>query len=372
MALEVFVNASNMVGAGAMSLGVSLLPELARRLDSSCVVEVPDVPEMRRAAFDGPAAVVFVPRPGGSNELARMRDLFVRIPREIRRRGSRVCLTLGDIGPVSLKCPHVVFCQQALLVYEGGFDTWSGLKKGYLTRHFAASARRAAAVAVQTPVMAARLSERFRIEPERIHVIGQPAPDHVAARMDSAEANEVIAACEKPVKLLFLAASYPLKNHRILSALCAELKRRGMEKDVEIFLTLREDAAALRELRGCEEIVTNLGRLSQDEVAGALKAADALFLPTLLESYGLVYVEALVCGRPVITSDRDFARYMCGEFGIYFEPTSPQSAAEAIGAFAARKEEIGRMQGVERHLAQFPPDWGSVADEFVRMIREAC
>lgn len=367
MALQAFVSAANLVGSGALSLGVSLLPELARRLDASCVIEAPDVPAMR-ACFSGAVAeVVFAERPAGSNELARLKDLFVRIPREVRRRGSRVCVTMGDIGPIRLACPHVIFCQQALLVYDGGFGTWSALKKAWLTRHFSASARASSACIVQTPVMARRLAERYAIDPERIHVIPQPAPSYTLQNIASAEPNAEMARCPKPVKLLFLAAYYPLKNHRILIPLAEELRRRGKDADVQIFLTLDPKESVLEELQGCGDVVTNLGRLPAEQVAGALKAADALFLPTLLESYGLVYLEALAAGKPVLTSDRDFARHMCGEFGIYFDPFSPQSIADAL----ERLPEKGALEGVQAHLAQFAPDWGWVADEFVRVIRAA-
>ena len=65
---------------------------------------------------------------------------------------------------------------------------------------------------------------------------------------------------------------------------------------------------------------------------------DAVVLPSLLESFSGVYVEAMALGVPIITSDRDFAHVVCGDAAIYVDPTDPGAIAQAIARLASNPE----------------------------------
>jgi len=45
-----------------------------------------------------------------------------------------------------------------------------------------------------------------------------------------------------------------------------------------------------------------------------------MFLPTLLECFSASYVEAMKMKKPIITSDMGFARTVCDDAAIYFDP----------------------------------------------------
>ena len=123
-------------------------------------------------------------------------------------------------------------------------------------------------------------------------MIPHPAPQRLALEATKEDQYSKIAACAKPIKLLFLAAYYPHKNHAILPAVAEELHGRGLDSRVHFFLTLDEnktESAELRsQLRCYPDLFTNLGHLSPPDVAIALRASDALFMPTLVESFGLI------------------------------------------------------------------------------------
>jgi glycosyltransferase involved in cell wall biosynthesis len=291
----------------------------------------------------------------------------------VRASGAEACLTLGDVGPRRVPCRHVVFLHNPLFVYTpddlAGDDDWSPAKRRYLIWQFQRSLAGASGVVVQTPVMRRRLGQRYGIDESRARVIPQPVPRHVSP--DTAiPGRSPLAACPKAVRLLFLAAHYPHKNHRVLAGVARELRSRGLDRSTQIFVTLGGQAPAeLRALLdGAADVITDVGRLAPATVPEALADATALFLPTLVESYGLIYLEAMACRRPILTSDRDFARWMCGDAALYFDPLDARSIVDAIATLSSAARDGDMSARASARLGQFPQDWSTVAAGFLDVL----
>jgi len=60
-----------------------------------------------------------------------------------------------------------------------------------------------------------------------------------------------------------------------------------------------------------------------------------LLMPSLIETVGLPYLEAMHFGRPIPTSDLDFAHDVCGDAASYFDPWDPDAIAASVSRFAA-------------------------------------
>ena len=82
--------------------------------------------------------------------------------------------------------------------------------------------------------------------------------------------------------------------------------------------------------RGLGANIVTVGPLPQEDLAAYYTHTDALFLPTLLELFSGTYIEAMTYGRPVLTSNRDFSRAVCGNAAEYFDPVDPQSICRSI------------------------------------------
>ena len=50
------------------------------------------------------------------------------------------------------------------------------------------------------------------------------------------------------------------------------------------------------------------------------KEIDASFVPTLLECFTANYPESMLMEKPILTSDLSFARELCGNSALYFDP----------------------------------------------------
>jgi glycosyltransferase involved in cell wall biosynthesis len=76
--------------------------------------------------------------------------------------------------------------------------------------------------------------------------------------------------------------------------------------------------------------IKTYGVLSNIKMLELYQKADALLLPTLLESYGLPYIEAMAIGIPILTSDLDFAHDICQDAAIFFNPNDEMSILKSI------------------------------------------
>ena len=78
--------------------------------------------------------------------------------------------------------------------------------------------------------------------------------------------------------------------------------------------------------------------------------ADCFTLPSRTESFGLVYLEALGCGLPVVAPDDAVRREVVGEAGVFCDVTDPEAYARALAAALAR--DWGELP--RRRAEQFP------------------
>jgi len=62
-----------------------------------------------------------------------------------------------------------------------------------------------------------------------------------------------------------------------------------------------------------------------------------MFQPTLLECFSATYPEAMKMEVPIVTTDLEFARGLCGNAAIYYSPLSARDAAGAIYKTATDK-----------------------------------
>jgi glycosyltransferase involved in cell wall biosynthesis len=82
--------------------------------------------------------------------------------------------------------------------------------------------------------------------------------------------------------------------------------------------------ALVQEL-GLDDAVLLPGRLPDDELTDHYRLATAFVLPSEKEGFGIVFLEALGCGRPVLAGNRDgsLEPLADGRFGLLVDPDQP-------------------------------------------------
>jgi glycosyltransferase involved in cell wall biosynthesis len=95
---------------------------------------------------------------------------------------------------------------------------------------------------------------------------------------------------------------------------------------------LRPNYEAQADRLGISAVVTFMGTKSNSEVARLLRESHALVLPSLHESQGLVVIESLASGRPVVATRCGGPEFLIDSTnGLVVEPAQPVQLAEAIG-----------------------------------------
>ena len=109
--------------------------------------------------------------------------------------------------------------------------------------------------------------------------------------------------------------------------------------------------------------VTNLGWLDRTDVSAQMKSCDVLVVPSRWEGFGLVAVEAMRLGIPVIASGVGGLREILGDgqYGIVVPPEDPQALRSALLSLTPeRLLELSNL-GRNRFLAAYSSE---------RMVRE--
>lgn len=94
----------------------------------------------------------------------------------------------------------------------------------------------------------------------------------------------------------------------------------------------RTRVAALAISHGLESSVSFAGFVAPEELADHYRLADAFAMPSTGEGFGIVFLEALACGTPVVAGNRDGSADALddGRLGVLIDPTSVAAIAGGI------------------------------------------
>jgi phosphatidylinositol alpha-mannosyltransferase len=113
------------------------------------------------------------------------------------------------------------------------------------------------------------------------------------------------------------------------------------------------------------------GYAAPEELPRYYRGADIYTSPaTGGESFGIVLLEAMACGTPIVASDIDGYRWVVnpGKEGLLVPPRSPKHLAEALISLANDPQRRAEMGSAGRHRAsEF--DWSHVTDQVETVYR---
>jgi glycosyltransferase involved in cell wall biosynthesis len=109
-----------------------------------------------------------------------------------------------------------------------------------------------------------------------------------------------------------------------------------------------------------QQSVTFLGLLSDEQLVAEYGSAWAVAMPAVYEALGLVTLEALSCGTPVVAADSGASPELVGDCGALFTPADAQECARALVSVLHWEADAALAARCRERAA--PYDWERVAD----------
>jgi glycosyltransferase involved in cell wall biosynthesis len=187
--------------------------------------------------------------------------------------------------------------------------------------------KNASKIIVETEIMRHRIMNTLRCDEKKISII----PPAVSAYVD--EVKYRFDRCGK--KFVFVSGNESHKNLWRLYDV-ASLLRKLKWKEFSFILTVtRGQYFNDLRMRNCSMDIINshfnfLGNVNPRKIMDVYKQADFVVSLSDLESFSNNYMEAWKVGIPLIASNRDFAKSICGQSAIYVEPHNIENVAESF------------------------------------------
>ncbi len=223
------------------------------------------------------------------------------------------------------------------------------------------------AVVVSTEIEKEDLVRLYHKSPHNIHTISAGVDLDLFRPLNKTESKEVLGILENRV-ILYAGRIEPIKGLDILLRAVSNLEDAADTRLIIVGGKLENDPELerLRKLAselGIQDMTTFVGSVSQRELAKYYNAADVFVLPSYSESFGLVALEAMACGTPVVVSRvgglKTFVKD--GETGYLVPWHCPEPFAQRLDMLLANPALRSAMGRAARAQAE-GMGWSGVAD----------
>lgn len=121
-----------------------------------------------------------------------------------------------------------------------------------------------------------------------------------------------------------------------------------------------------------EQMVCFAGAKPQDELYYYFNAAEAVLVPSDYESFGMVALEAMACGTPVIASEVGGLAFLVkdGETGYHVPTRDPATLAERIYQITSNPKKRALMGRAAQQRAK-EYSWERIADRLIEIFNDA-
>ncbi len=279
----------------------------------------------------------------------------VRLPRLLRARRAELLHAPDSFLPLRRSCPAVLTVHD--LAFQAMPEDMPGMTGWKYRTLVPRCARSAEAVICPSQFTADDVVARCDVPRERVRVI----PEAPALRQGS----------DPPPTGQYLLSAGDLRPKKNLPRLIEAY--RGLRQDGLVHRLVVTGAdqgigAKLRQLAG-DAPVELPGFVSDERLDSLIRGADAVVVPSMYEGFGLIAVEAMARGRPVILARAGALPEVGGEAAVYFDPADTEALAAAIRRVVEDEDERRRLgQASLARAAEF--SWAKAAEATVAVYEE--
>lgn len=178
-------------------------------------------------------------------------------------------------------------------------------------------------------------------------------------------------------KIAFLKGTDPLYGYDVLLDALRILINRQTKQDMEISAEICGDSqyqnefmAKVRELE-LQKHVNYVGTISHTEMPDFIEQCDVVCIPSRKESFGVVALEAMACGRPCVASNAEGLAEVIidGETGYIFENENAEDCAAKLDKILQNPDSIAEMGYKARKHVEAEYDFSKNINEFIKGYR---
>jgi D-inositol-3-phosphate glycosyltransferase len=245
--------------------------------------------------------------------------------------------------------------------------------------------READRIVAATQAEVAQFQWLYKIDTDRVVVIPPGVDTGRFYPMRKDEAREFVGVACGDRMLLYVGRVEPLKGIDTLFEAVAILQHQGVLADNGVCLAviggdpdvgteqMTEEMSRLQSLReslGIVNMVAFLGKQDQDTLQYYYAAAEAVVVPSHYESFGLVALEAMACGTPVVASETGGLVFLVrdGETGFHVPVGDAAALADRLGRLI-RDEDLRQRLGHQAFEHAQAYAWPLIADQIEGMYR---
>ncbi len=228
-------------------------------------------------------------------------------------------------------------------------------------------------IVVATQAELTQLVTLYQADPSKITIVPPGVDTTHFYPIPKDEAKEFVGIPEHGRLLLFVGRIEPLKGIDTLIKSIALLRNSGViDRNCCLRLaiiggdprpengTISDEMARLQKLcndYGLFDLITFLGKKSQDSLPYYYSAAETLIMPSHYESFGLVALESMACGTPVIASEVGGLAFLVedGETGFHFPSEDPIALSEKLTLII---ENEGLRKKMSQNAVQVAKNYG--------------
>ncbi len=241
-------------------------------------------------------------------------------------------------------------------------------------------------IVAATPAELAQLQWLYEVKTNRISVVPPGVDLRRFYPISKDEAREYIGLPANRRMLLFVGRIEPLKGVDTLLQAITLMRDSGTLRrhDIALWIVggdaeddeeeMSAEMARLHALRvdlGLHDFVTFLGKRAQDSLPYYYSAADVAVVPSHYESFGMVALEAMACGTPVVASQVGGLAYLIenGKTGYHVPDQDPEALCRALTALLDDADLHARMSAQAARTAQ-EYGWEKIAPRIVDVYKQ--
>lgn len=244
--------------------------------------------------------------------------------------------------------------------------------------------RRAKRIVVSTLAELTQLRFLYKADASKLVVIPPGVDVSHFYPIPSDEAKMYVGLKPEDRMVLFVGRIEPLKGvDTLIHAMCC-LQLKDKRRPVHLAIIggdpnasreqMTAEMARLQKL--CDELamgqtVVFLGKRDQDKLPYYYSAAEVLVMPSHYESFGMVALEAMACGTPVIASEVGGLAYLVrdGETGFTIPDQEPEKLCEKISWLL---NDAALHESMSRRAVEYAQDyaWEKIAKQIVEAYRD--